>query len=289
MELLGYFTTKGRELLETALTGGTVELVRAAGGSGETDLTAAALTEERQTLALGDPRRTEGGVILPVTLSAAEAETDYTLREVGLYARTADGGETLYRVYRLSQSLSVERASGMLLRAELVESVGDGELRVEVTAAGVLLREELEALRGAPEGLAELDGGGKVPAAQLPAMDYVPLSRTVNGRALSGDVSLTASDVGADPAGTAAAQVSAHNASGEAHSDLRTALSGKAAASHTHAAGDIASGTFAATGVKAKSGTDYTTARVRNIQAGTADLTAGSSSLASGDLYFVYE
>lgn len=57
----------------------------------------------------------------------------------------------------------------------------------------------------------------------------------------------------------------------------------------TLAASKVTSGTFAATGVKAKSGTDYTTARVRNIQASTTDLTAGTSTLASGDLYFVYE
>ena len=82
---------------------------------------------------------------------------------------------------------------------------------------------------------------------------------------------------------------------------------GAAPASHKHAAGDITSGTldaariptlaaskinagtFAATGVKAATGTDYTTARVRNIKASTTDLTAGSSSLTNGDIYLVYE
>lgn len=62
-----------------------------------------------------------------------------------------------------------------------------------------------------------------------------------------------------------------------------------ATASHTQAASTITAGTFSATGVVAKSGTDYTTARVRNIKASTTDLTAGTSSLTSGDLYFVYE
>ena len=58
---------------------------------------------------------------------------------------------------------------------------------------------------------------------------------------------------------------------------------------HSHTAGDINAGTFAATGVKAMNGTDYTTARVRNIKASTKDLTAGSSALANGDIYLVYE
>lgn len=55
------------------------------------------------------------------------------------------------------------------------------------------------------------------------------------------------------------------------------------------AADKIAAGTFSATGVKAKSDTDYATSRVRNISMGTTDLTAGTSTLASGDIYFVYE
>lgn len=37
------------------------------------------------------------------------------------------------------------------------------------------------------------------------------------------------------------------------------------------------------------SATDYATARLRNIRAGTTDLTAGSSSLNSGEIYLVYE
>lgn len=43
------------------------------------------------------------------------------------------------------------------------------------------------------------------------------------------------------------------------------------------------------TAVKAASGTDYSVARIRNIYAGTSDMTAGSSALASGNIYLVYE
>ena len=72
-------------------------------------------------------------------------------------------------------------------------------------------------------------------------------------------------------------------------SSIQTQLNGKAASSHTHGASSITAGTFGATGVKAATGTDYTTARVRNIQASTTDLTAGSSALANGTIYLVYE
>lgn len=53
-------------------------------------------------------------------------------------------------------------------------------------------------------------------------------------------------------------------------------------------ANNVTAGTLP-TGVKASTASDYTTARLRNIKAGTSDLTAGSSSLANGEIYIVYE
>lgn len=53
-------------------------------------------------------------------------------------------------------------------------------------------------------------------------------------------------------------------------------------------AAPVASPSFTGT-PKAPNGTDYTTARIRNIKASTTDLTAGSSALANGDIYLVYE
>lgn len=53
--------------------------------------------------------------------------------------------------------------------------------------------------KGQANGVASLDNSGKVPNEQLPPMDYVPTSRTVNGHALSDDVTLDAEDVGARP------------------------------------------------------------------------------------------
>lgn len=64
---------------------------------------------------------------------------------------------------------------------------------------------------------------------------------------------------------------------------------GAAASDHTQAANTITAGTFSATGIMAQTGTDYTTARIRNIKASTTDLTAGTSTLSSGDIYLVYE
>ncbi|MCJ7855102.1 hypothetical protein MUJ63_02165 [Lachnospiraceae bacterium NSJ-143] len=57
---------------------------------------------------------------------------------------------------------------------------------------------------------------------------------------------------------------------------------------HNQAAGTITAGTFPGQ-VVANSNTAYTTAQVRNIQASTTDLTAGTSALANGNIYVVYE
>lgn len=112
--------------------------------------------------------------------------------------------------------------------------------------------------KGAANGVATLGADGKVPSAQLPAMDYAPSTHA-----------------------------SQHGSGGS--DPITPAAIGAAAASHNQAASTITAGTFSATDVKAMNGTDYTTARVRNIQASTTDLTAGSSSLSNGDIYLVYE
>lgn len=72
----------------------------------------------------------------------------------------------------------------------------------------------------------------------------------------------------------------------------QTALNGKANTSHTHAAGDITSGTLPAS----RGGTGQTTLTpavttkgVRQIYAGTADMTAGTTALTTGCIYLVYE
>ena len=112
--------------------------------------------------------------------------------------------------------------------------------------------------KGTAGGVATLGDDGKVPTGQLPAMDYAPSTHA-----------------------------SQHGSGGS--DPITPASIGAAASSHNQAASTITAGTFAATGVKAMNGTDYTTARVRNIQASTTDLTAGSSALANGDIYLVYE
>ena len=60
--------------------------------------------------------------------------------------------------------------------------------------------------------------------------------------------------------------------------------------SHSQAASTITAGTLAGKVVaNASAVTDLTAKQVRNIYAGTADMTAGTTELATGDIYIVYE
>ena len=143
--------------------------------------------------------------------------------------------------------------------------------------------------KGAANGVATLGEDSKVPAEQLPSLDYVPNSE----KGAASGVATLGTD-GKVPTGQLPAMNYAPSTHASQHatggSDPITPASiGATAASHNQAASTITAGTFAATGVKAMNGTDYTTARVRNIQASTTDLTAGSSALANGDIYLVYE
>ena len=122
-----------------------------------------------------------------------------------------------------------------------------------------------------------------VTAAQVGA---VPTSRTVNGKALSANISLTKADVGLGNVDNTS------DANKPISTATQTALNGKANTSHTHAAGDITSGTLAV----ARGGTGQTTLTpavttkgVRQIYAGTADMTAGTTALTTGCICLVYE
>ena len=135
-------------------------------------------------------------------------------------------------------------------------------------------------------------------AAQTAANGKVPITRTVNGKTLSSDITLTASDIGlgsvnntadsaksvkyATSAGTLTnltATVTELNYTDGVTSNIQTQLNGKLSAAGGTLTGNLS----------VPSGTDYTTAKIRNIKASTTDLTAGTSTLASGDIYLVYE
>ena len=102
----------------------------------------------------------------------------------------------------------------------------------------------------------------------------VPSARKVNNKALSSDVTLSAGDVGADPAGTASAAVNTHDGAPDAHSALFAAKQGKITATGL-LKGDGTGGVTAAA-----SGTDYAAAGHTHAQAdvtGLADALSGKA------------
>lgn len=65
---------------------------------------------------------------------------------------------------------------------------------------------------------------------------------------------------------------------------------GAAASSHTHAASGVTAGTLGGKVLaNATAVATVTDKQIRNIYAGTSDMTAGSTSLTTGDIYLVYE
>lgn len=64
----------------------------------------------------------------------------------------------------------------------------------------------------------------KVNSLQSSIDSKIPSTRTVNGKALSSDITLSASDVKADASGTADSKVSGHNSSSTAHADIRSLI-----------------------------------------------------------------
>ena len=168
MELLGYFTASGMKLSVELLTGAALRITRVVAGSGETKLSDAVMTEEKQILAASPLRRSGNTVTLPVTLTAAQAEADYTLTEVGVYALDGEE-EVLYRLYRLDEPVNILTGDRLTIRFELQETVSDAsKVTVAGTAAGLLTEEDLALHLGVPDGIATLDGTGRVPVCQLP-------------------------------------------------------------------------------------------------------------------------
>lgn len=88
----------------------------------------------------------------------------------------------------------------------------------------------------------------------------------------------------------AAASSHTHDDRYYTESETNSLLAGKAAASHTHSAAQVSSGTFG--GVvyaNASAVANVGTSQVRNISAGTGDLSPGASPLTTGAIYLVYE
>lgn len=170
MDIHGFFTKKGLLLAAKLAAGSTLKYTRVCAGEAETALSASALSQIRQTLSVGEARRTGDTAVLPVTLEAGMAGSAYTLRELGVYAQDPDEGEILYKVYRLTEPVKIDPASRLVLRFYLEETVSqDLNVTVVRASAGLLTEADLEPVRATLEAKSVPSRTVSLAAADLPA------------------------------------------------------------------------------------------------------------------------
>lgn len=133
MKMTGVYTTGGAQLAARAQAEGlSLTITRAAAGSLSTDAAASAMAKESQTLTINSKIAREGRCTVAAVLNAADAAAQYTLREVGLYARVGSESEVLYKIFRLSESLTVEPDTDLIMTFYLAETILQAD-QVEVT------------------------------------------------------------------------------------------------------------------------------------------------------------
>lgn len=217
MSWKGIITNAGSALLSKRGETDTLTISRAAAGAGRVSemllMAQTALQDEKQTMSIASKKLTKEGVVIKTHLTAPD--TGYLMGQYGLWARLNSGEETLMAIFQNEADVNIPSKSDspdfMATFNSLLTFANSGSIEVIVDPSALVSRAEMEeyvasatadyaAKSYVDEALkkkADLDESGKVPANQLPAMDYVPTTRKVNEKALSADITLTASDVGA--------------------------------------------------------------------------------------------
>ena len=223
-------TDKGRILLAESQVGALfvpTKIVMGSGTmpSGSTPRSMTAVATPVVQLSINKKRASDDGkVIIGGIYSNASITEAFYFRELGLYAQLqlADGSfseEVLYAYANAGSSADLMAAASSAViekQIDLVTYIGsDTQIDLTIESGAYIPFTD----KGAPGGVAALGDDGKVPAAQLPAMDF-------------------------DPAGSAAAvqtALSGHTGDNVCHLTAaeRTAWNAKADGDHTHTAAQV--------------------------------------------------
>lgn len=111
------FTTVGTDMMSEVLSGATMTITKAVGGSGTTEeASLAALTdvqEEKQTLKIlgiedaSDSTGNDAGKRIKIQITNGDVEAGYILHQVGVYAKLADGDETLLLIMQDDRGVEI--------------------------------------------------------------------------------------------------------------------------------------------------------------------------------------
>lgn len=172
----GVITNAGSLLLSEWVNEKILTITSAQAGTGTVPTVAlmgqTALVNPKQAAAIAGGREIEGGK--RVNLQVTAAETAYTLNQFGLYAKVDDGSPVLLAIYQNEEGVPIPALNDtpdfLYTFMAAISVSNQGAWEVTISASASLTWD----LVGVPNGIAGLDENGKVPASQLPEMDYIP-------------------------------------------------------------------------------------------------------------------
>ena len=144
MAIYGYLTDAGERLVADKLLNGrdyTISSVSA--GTGPTPLTSASFVGHEQTLTLGTPYTDDQGVtVVTVTLIMANANRDYDLAELAVYARNIQNTTLLFKIFKVSPAIRVTRGEPHTLQFLLKDTnIGGATGGIAITPDAAMTNE----------------------------------------------------------------------------------------------------------------------------------------------------
>ncbi|WP_409969628.1 tail fiber protein [Bengtsoniella intestinalis] len=183
-------TNAGAALLAEALAGEEITIDGASGGTGTASasslLAQTSLVSQKQTFDVVALSDVDGGKKLNIQITSENLSTGYTLNQVGVWAHIGDSDPQLFAIIQDGDGIDIPSETSMpdfSMNFYVVAAVsGEANISLTVDPSGVVTVATMTAaiatleseMEDALAEKASLDEDGKVPADQLPDMDYIP-------------------------------------------------------------------------------------------------------------------